>query len=207
MITIEPHYLPNLEYFTVLSQVDAVYLDQESPYKKQTFRNRASILGPNGILNLIVPVHYSQGMSLEEVKIDYQQSWVKDHWGAILSSYGKSPFFEFFAEEFHSVLRLKPHHLVELNHAMLSVCFQMLQWQIDIHEKMPENHVYDLRNAILPKQSFENRGFYKPISYQQNFGNTFVPNLSILDLLFCQGSESGRILRNSKKMPIELFAN
>ena len=116
-------------------------------------------------------------------------------------------FFEYFAEGFQSILNSKPKHLVDLNHAMLSVCLQVLQWQIDIHPGFEKNDLHDLRNMILPKKSFETRDFYQPFGYTQNFGNTFVPNLSILDLLLCQGPESGRILRSSIKLSIERFNN
>jgi len=205
VISIEPHYLPSLEYFTVLAQTEELHWDVESSFQKQTFRNRCYILSPNKVMQLIVPVHFHQGTPLQEVTIDYRQSWVKDHWGAICSSYGKSPFFEYFAEEFNSVLKSKPELLIDLNQAMLSVCLRFLQWQIDIQINSEENRSHDLRNIISPKQSFEDRAFYQAISYQQNFGNTFVPNLSILDLLFCQGPEAGRILRDSMKTPIERF--
>ncbi|MCP4460602.1 MAG: WbqC family protein [Cytophagales bacterium] len=205
MITIEPHYLPSLEYFIILSQADSVHFETQSPFKKQTFRNRCYILSSNKVMPLIVPVHFHQSTQLQDVTIDYQQSWVKDHWGAIYSSYGKSPFFEYFSEEFQAVLKSKPDFLVDLNHAMLSVCLKVLQWQIDTSHDLSITSSYDLRDLILPKKSFDTRDFYKPISYQQNFGKAFVPNLSILDLLFCQGPVSGHILRNSIKSPIEPF--
>jgi len=205
MITIEPHYLPSLEYFTLLSQVDSINLDTESKFQKQTFRNRCYILSPNKVMPLIVPVHFHQGTPMQEIRIDHRQSWVRDHWGAIYSSYGKSPFFEYFAVEFNAVLESKPEFLVDLNQAMLSVCLGLLQWQIDIQTNSDENQLLDVRNVILPKQSFDARDFYQAISYQQNFGNTFVPNLSILDLLFCQGPAAGQILKNSVNQPIEPF--
>ena len=205
MIVIESHYLPSLEYFTILSRTNSLHLDVKHPFQKQTFRNRCYVLGSNKVLPLIVPVHYRQGTPFNEVKIDNRQSWARDHWGAISSAYGKSPFFEYFAEEFMTVLKSKPNLLMDLNHAMLSVCMKVLQWKAKKFEEVPKPLFTDLRNVILPKQSYKTRDFYQPIPYQQNFGNTFVPNLSILDLLFCQGSEAGNILKNSVKAPIEPF--
>jgi len=55
----------------------------------------------------------------------------------------------------------------------------------------------DFRSKIHPKTDFSLNGIYNPIAYRQNFGNEFVPNLSILDLLFCQGSQSLKILQSS----------
>ena len=207
MISIEPHYLPSLEYFTILGQTKTIEWDLDSPFKKQTFRNRCYILGSNKTIALIVPVHYHHGMPYREAKIDYGQSWVRAHWGAISSAYGKAPFYEYFASEFHLVINSKPNRLIDLNHAMLSVCLKMLQWEIEMPTNHPKKASQNLRDAISPKQPFESREFYLPISYQQNFGNTFVPNLSILDILFCQGPASGEILKNSIKTPIEPFVD
>lgn len=205
-VYIEPHYLPSLEYFTVLAQSEKLFLDIESPFKKQTFRNRTYLLTANGLQSLIVPVHFNQGTKFKDVTIDYRQSWVREHWGAIYSAYGKAAFFEFFSDVFHDCLHRKPKFLFDLNHALLSACFRLLQWQIDIQTEMPESGLIDLRDQIKPKESFELRDFYQPKEYPQNFGSTFVSNLSILDLLMNQGSESGKILQSSIRTPIERFS-
>ncbi len=207
VVRIEPHYLPSIEYFVVLSQADEVFFDLDSRFRKQTHRNRTRILGPNGIQNLSIPVHFKNDSPLKDVTIDYRQSWLRDHWGAIYSSYGKSPFFEHFAEYFQSAFQKKPKYLIDLNMEMLSVCLKILQWQIVIKTDPPESGFIDLGDKILAKKPFETRGILLPVDYQQNFGNTFVPNLSILDLLFCQGPDSSIIIRESVKNPIERIAN
>ncbi len=204
-VLLEPHYLPSIEYFTILSQSDELIWDVESVFQKQTYRNRAYILSANGVLPLIVPVSYRHDTKLKDVRIDYSQDWVRQHRGAFYSSYGKSPFFEHFSELIYPSWEAKPKFLLDLNHAFLSVCFRVLQWQIDIVTDYSENGHYDLRDKIRAKEVFENRQFYKSFLYVQNFGNTFVPNLSILDLLMCQGPESGKIIRDSIQTPIERF--
>ncbi len=204
-VLIEPHYLPSLEFFTAIGQSDSLIIDDQSRFRKQTFRNRCHILNANGVQTLNTPVHYKNNSLLSEVTIDYDQNWVKDHVGAINAAYRKSPFYEYFIDDILEVFKSRPTLLKDLNHAMLSVCLELLQWQIDILPNSTENDYLDLRDHISAKQSFENRSIYQSISYHQNFGNTFAANLSILDLLFCQGPSSGQILKESIKTPIERF--
>jgi hypothetical protein len=53
----------------------------------------------------------------------------------------------------------------------------------------------DRRNIILPK----NYSQWNPVKYRQVFEERtgFLPNLSVLDLLFNVGKEGGELLRNS----------
>ncbi len=206
-VLIEPHYLPSLEYFTVIGQVDQVIWDVESAFQKQTYRNRCYVLSANGVLQLTVPVHFHQGTIFKDVKVDYRQSWVRQHWGAVYSAYGKSPFFDYFADYFREVWDKQPAFLLDLNHEMMIVCLRLLRWDVSIEFESDKSATYDLRNDILAKKSCETRKFYRPHPYTQNFGNTFAQNLSLVDLLFCQGPESGEILKRSVHVPLERFSS
>lgn len=204
-ILIEPHYLPSLEVFSLIYQADELIWDTNSAFQKQSYRNRCYLMSANGVTPLIVPVHFKMGTAFKEVTIDYGQSWVRAHWGAVYSAYGKSPFFEYFESYFQKVWNDRPKYLIDLNHEMLSVCLKCLQKKMDIKLNETKLGLIDLRGHFSPKHSYESRKFYEPFEYPQNFGNTFVPNLSILDLLFCQGPEAGEILRRSVEQPFERF--
>jgi hypothetical protein len=69
--------------------------------------------------------------------------------------------------------------------------------QTEIYQKELDLGIFDARNTINPKKLIERDFFYNPVPYQQNFGNEFVPNLSILDLLFCRGNQALEILKKS----------
>ncbi|MEQ9216802.1 MAG: WbqC family protein [Cyclobacteriaceae bacterium] len=201
-VVIEPHYLGNLEYFVTLINARELIFEVQDHFVKQTYRNRCYIHSPAGKHMLIVPVSYDNRTRMKDVKIDYSQSWLRDHWGAFYSSYGKAPFFDFFEDEFRSAWDSKPSFLLDLNLQMMTLCLRLLQ--IDMPHKLTddfrssmEKGSLDLRNRILPKISFDQRDLYIPFPYIQNFGSNFVANLSIVDLLMCEGPGALSILRNS----------
>jgi hypothetical protein len=105
---------------------------------------------------------------------------------------------------FKDVWNARHERLVDLNNGMLKLCLRLLKWQKDVVQTdIPAD--IDLGNLISTKKPFSERTFYQPFPYRQNFGNGFVPNLSILDLLLCHGPESSQILAKSVKTPLERF--
>ena len=200
-LLIEPHYLGSLEYFTLLSQYDAIELEVNDTFKKQTYRNRAHFLGANKVHALIVPLSYGHQTKTKDVKIDYNQRWIKDHWGAFYSYYGKAPFFEFFSEDYKAIWEQKPTFLIDLLLAFFRFHFKILGMSQPIstttsfEDQGVEN---DFRNVILPKESFNCRKIYHPVPYIQLFGDNFVSNLSVVDLIMSQGTESPNTLQESR---------
>lgn len=172
-------------------------------YSKQSYRNRCEILTANGIDVLTVPVLGGNSKTLvRDVRIDYTQKWVNRHWRAIQSAYGKAPFFEFYAEQFRQILHGQPEFLFDLNWSILTVCLKFLQLDNDLkftsgYTKQLQNPADDFRSAIHPKKKNSGSLHHKPVSYTQVFGNKFVKNLSILDLLFCEGPGANQILKSS----------
>ena len=202
-VLIDLQYLPSVQFFSTLLHFDEVRLESNEYYLKQSYRNRSYILGANKVEMLIVPVvDGNKKILIKDIQIDYQQRWPEIHWRTIKAAYGKSPFFEFFGDYFQQTLQKKPQFLWDLNYELLTICLKLLQINKTIsltesYEKDPENGVFDARGLINPKKGSESGLEYQPIAYQQNFGNEFVPNLSIIDLLFCRGNQSLGILKKS----------
>ena len=202
-LLIESHYFPCIEYFSLLQRFSSIQIEINENFQKQTYRNRCEIIGSNKVVKLVVPVQKSDDMRMGNVKIDYSQNWQKDHWKSITSSYNRSPFFEHYKDELEGIIIRKHEKLVDLNGAVLTYCLDATDIKInrkytDSYEKIPENgSTIDFRDKIIAKKSFSTRNVIKPVRYYQVFGKTFVPNMSIIDLLFCEGPMTGSIIERS----------
>lgn len=202
-VQIELQYFPCLEYFGCLLRHDYSILDIDELYRKQTFRNRCMVLTANKVDTLSVPVkHYDSGTLSREIEIDYSQDWKRRHWGCLQSAYGKSPFYEYFAPEFKSVFDQDPQYLVDLNYELLTICLRLLGHKKEVRYKLSgpriaSDKLENLNSRINNKKSTKNYIYYQPVPYYQTFGNGFVENLSIVDLLFNMGPEARGILLQS----------
>ena len=205
-LVVEPHYFPSIEYFCALLPAQSILFEKHEHYIKQSFRNRCYINTPQGTFMLVVPVVHTieNKIPFHQVNIDYSSNWIHHHWQSIQTAYGKAPFFEFYADELHNVLDQKIEKLYDLNLNFLSLCLRWLKLEVHIsetvtYEKRLDSSKDDLRSKISPKIPYSGRSFYTDAPYPQVFGSKFVPNLSFLDLLFCEGPRSLEILKASKK--------
>ena len=202
-VLIDLQYLPSLEYLSLLLTYDEVILESNEHYEKQSYRNRCYVLGSNKVEMLIIPIVDGNKKTLiKDVRIDNNQRWQINHWRTISAVYGKSPFFEYYSDYFLQVYEKKHSFLWDFNFEMLTICLKLLRVnktisQTDTYEKTPNSTMFDARGLINPKKTIESSIFYTPIAYTQNFGNEFVPNLSIVDLLFCRGNQALDILKKS----------
>lgn len=202
-IIIDLFYLPPIEFFVAIQDCEQIIIDPEERFQKQTFRNRSHILLANKMDVLSIPVIGSSKKQLyKEVKIDYSQKWKNVHLRGIQSGYGKAPFFEYFYPYFDHIFEKNLTFLVDMNLELLTVCLKLLRMKakLSLDPKVdfsPES--VDIRGIIHSKEGFAQRDIMTPAIYPQMFGLDFVPNLSILDLLFCMGPESGEVILRSKK--------
>lgn len=196
-------YLPPIEYFVAVQGYQEIWIDPRDRYKKQTFRNRAQIRLANKVENISLPViGGNKKVNFTDVVIDYNQKWKNIHLRGIQSAYGKAPFYEFYFPYIEDVFAKNLTKLSTLNLELLTVCLKLLKFEVSVKyfEKTDETeNVLDIRGKIHPKEDFRLRNILKPTQYSQLFGSEFVPNLSIIDLLFCAGPESREILAKSQK--------
>jgi len=202
-VLIDLHYLPSLEYFAMLHQYKDIEIAACENFVKQSYRNRTYILSANKVTQLTIPVVGGNSKHpIREIEIDNSQRWIDIHWKGIISAYGKAPYFEYYADYFEQIFFKKHKYLFELNLELLTFCLKLLQSDNAItfskkYRKNPEEGILDLRSVIHPKKDFGQNAFYQPYSYIQLFGKEFVPNLSIIDVLFCEGPNAGNIIHHS----------
>jgi len=195
-------YLPQPQYFAELLQDDTLEIDGFENFVKQSYRNRCRILTANGIDSLTVPVSgVGKKILAKDIKIDHSQKWLTRHCRAIQSAYGKAPFYEYYADDLFTIIKKQHKFLFDLSNDLLTQCLEFLQLSVALNfttgysdfKNMPEN---DLRSKINPKKNPNDINTYNQVAYQQVFGNDFVDNLSVIDLVFCQGPQAGAIIES-----------
>ncbi|HMO39672.1 MAG TPA: WbqC family protein [Saprospiraceae bacterium] len=208
-LLIELQYLPPVQYFASLARAPVVLLEAHEHYQKASYRNRAHIAGANGVLRLSVPLEKGKNeqQPIREVRIAHHERWQALHWESIRSAYGNAPFFLHYADVLAPFYQQKYTWLWDWNFDLLQLLLSACQLQIEVqlsdaYYSTPPPHLLDLRNAIHPKtQRQQPEPAFKPTRYPQVFEEKqgFLPNLSILDLLFCTGPETAPILKTSSE--------
>ena len=189
-------YFGPVQWYQKLCRYDRVLIEHCDAYQKQTYRNRCLIATTQGVQALTVPVVHSRDaqQDREVIKISDHGNWRHLHWQALQTAYGDSPFFEYYEDDLRPFFTERWELLYDFNEAIRLKMCELL----DIHPVVSHTTQYhpspapnDFRAAIRPKHPlpdahFEPRPYYQV--YQQKHG--FLPNLSILDLLFNMGPES-----------------
>jgi hypothetical protein len=195
-------YWAPVQYYAKLASAPAALLEQHEHYVKQTYRNRCRIAGANGLQQLIVPVmkRHGEKMPVREVRIDYSEPWQRHHWRAIETAYRPSPFFLYYADDIRPFYEKKEVFLFDLNEKILRTACKLAGIETAIGYTgtfcPPDGHPADYRYSITPKIPITADTSFHPQEYYQPFAllHSFLPNLSMLDLLCNEGPGSVDVL-------------
>ncbi len=188
-------YLPPVEYFVQLNKYKtSIAIEKEEHFPKQTYRNRANVYTPDGVLALTVPVTKGSKnhTKIKDVKISYDFDWQRLHWLSLQACYRRSAYFEYYEDEFSVFYKKNFPFLFDYNEQLLQFIIKAIKLPLSIsytHEYEVEySDNKDLRNAFNPK----NKNSFTQKPYFQVFDDRkgFLENLSIVDLLFNQGPQS-----------------
>lgn len=190
-----PNFLPCIITFSKILQSDEVFLNESDVYYKQSYRNRTTILTANKVENLIVPVHASSGKTnIRDVKIDNGSAWQRTMWRTLQTAYRNSVYFGYYDYVFEPLFHSRYGFLCDLQEDSIRICLKAMQIQKNISWKKHDNISGIFEAPAKHTDSFVQEFSLKP--YNHTFGNVFVPNLSVTDLLFSKGPEAIDFLTN-----------
>ena len=188
-------YLPSVEYFAHLLRGGCV-VDTGEHFVKRSQRNRTRILAVDGPMDLTVQVAHADRprQPMRDVRIDYSKRWQHQHWGALVSAYRSSPYFDYYAEYFEPFYRRRFDFLVDYDLQLTATLCRLTGVAMpEVRDRYIDAAPGDLdlrpRNAKSPAFEAE--------PYVQVFADRmpFAANLSFADLLFAEGPGCISVLR------------
>jgi hypothetical protein len=213
--------MPWLGYFDkILRSNMFVFLDNVQ-FKKNEFQNRNKIKTAQGEMWLTVPVMYKYPEHLDEVKTNNRADWRKKHAKTLAINYQKAPYFHDFFPEVERFYAGNSESISKVNSESVLMLLRMLgvhkETEVasalgDFPEE-PSERLAAICESLgadtylsgaggrdyLDLEPFNKNGItvvfqaFKHPVYPQLYGD-FIPNLSLLDLLFNCGPDSLNIL-------------
>lgn len=200
MVILPSVYYGSTEYWAALVQGGSdVVIDLGEHYVKRSERNRTEIMTSGGVMQLSVQLAHANRprQPIGSMRVDYSKRWQHQHLVAMESAYRSSPYYDYYADRFVPLYEREWKHLVELNMAIMERVCSTLKVAVP---PISESYVVAADGDIdlRPKRA---EHIYMLEPYVQVFSDRmpFVPNLSIYDLIMCEGPEAVSYLRSAAR--------
>ncbi|CAM1335078.1 WbqC family protein [Tenacibaculum aestuariivivum] len=186
-----PTYFAPISQYTAIYKAESVVFEFDDNYQKQTYRNRCSIYAANGKLNLNIPVKHLISENRKKSKdtlVENDAQWQQQHFKSLKSAYSSSPFFEFFEDDIAKIFYKKYRYLQDVNidtHLFVTDALQITNVFTKATNYEVTPIITDYRNLAIAKKGIEIETDRYIQMFDDKYG--FIPNLSIIDLIFMEG--------------------
>jgi hypothetical protein len=199
---VENQTFPCIDYIKILIKETNVKFFTCDRFRKMSFQNRYVLAGANGLISLTIPIRggREQKSEIGNIMIDNTTGWQNRHWKSLVSAYNKAPFFEYYREQIRALIFNEKTSLFDFNIDILNSLFNILEInnKVEIINFKDPNTCYRYSPEFLPRSFQDGRGHWNP-KYPQVFEDRigFQPNLSFLDLIFCEGPNTLNLLQKA----------
>lgn len=210
----QPQFIPYPGFFHKVSLSDTLVVMDDVQYDKR-FTNRNRILGPHGPMWLTIPINKAQKFARNmEVEVNNSIPWRKEHWKKLTYFYKNAGWFDEYAPFFEEVYSKEYRRLLDLD---MDLMLKVMEWlgmkaKVILESELKitgegTQRLVDVCKAIgadcyvsgIGGRSYIDEGVfsangvrleyqrYLARPYHQRFSSSFVPDLSIVDMLFNLG--------------------
>ncbi|WP_432410751.1 WbqC family protein [Rasiella sp. SM2506] len=201
-ILIHPAYFPSILQMANIAQAEALVFEVQDNYQKQTYRNRCYIAHTNGKLLLNVPIKHSKDGSRQKMKdvvVENAFPWQKEHWRSIQNAYRTSPFFEYYEDELAPLFKKPVEKLLDFNLEIFEIVTDLIGLEISTSNSETYEASPTIRNKrYLADAKTERLTILKPYTQVLEAHHGWLPNLSVLDLLFNEGPNTLNYLESQQ---------
>lgn len=185
-LLLPPALAGSVERYAAMAMYGHVAADRQTPYdKRRKAIHRYTIAGANGPQTLTVPLVKPEiwhSTRVADLRVSTHGQWWHVHWEALASAYGRTPFFEYYADDLRPAFSGQIEMLTDLDRAIDLFCRTALG--LDCITPDADHAVGDHITTDVPA--------IQPIPYSQLWADRFgfMPSLSVLDLIFNLGPEA-----------------
>jgi len=234
----QPQYFPYPGFFHKLSLADVFVIMDNAQYDKR-FTNRNKIISTSGWTWITIPINKEHKFLPNRlVEINNDSPWKQLHWKKIHVSYANAKFFHLYSDYIQSLYMRDWKYLFDLDFETLKQIVEWLGLKIRIIreselivEGKATERLISICKTIGADTYISGRGGgsyvdeklceknnlrleyqnYLPQRYHQNLSKSFIPDLSILDMLVNVGPDSLKLITtgsqsNNPKDDLKNFA-
>ena len=204
-LVLPPALCGSIGYYALLASHKNVVIDRYCRYdKRRKLMHRYDIADVNGRLTLTVPIIKPRiGATWNDAGVSAHGGWWNIHKVALWSAYGRTPFFEYYIDELMPYLQprdgVQPESLMDLNTGIDAIIRRIVGIESNVRYELTAEEKELITNGDKSIIDHRNSNFEleQPLEYYQvrSTQQGFIPNLTMLDLIFNMGPETPLVLK------------